>query len=53
MSDLNLLVCGCAVSFIAVGGAYVYLREAFERAERSPEAPEGTEQKKRDSIRAA
>ena len=31
MSELNLLLCGCVVSFIALGGAYVYLREAFER----------------------
>jgi hypothetical protein len=30
MSEVNLLIFGCAVSFIAFGGAYVYLRECFE-----------------------
>jgi hypothetical protein len=29
MSDINLLIFGCAVSFIAVAGAYLYLREGF------------------------
>ena len=29
MNDGNLLVFGCAVSFIALAGAYVYLRERF------------------------
>lgn len=29
MSDADLLVFGCAVSFIAAAGAYVYFREAF------------------------
>ena len=29
MSDVNLLMFGCAISFIAVAGAYVYLRERF------------------------
>ncbi len=30
MSDLNLLAFGCAVTFIAVAGVYVYIRESFE-----------------------
>ncbi len=30
MNDPNLLAFGCAVAFIAVAGAYVYLRERFE-----------------------
>lgn len=29
MHDVNLLIFGCAVTFIAVGGAYVYIRECF------------------------
>jgi len=29
MSDLNLLVFGCFVTFIGVAGAYVYIRESF------------------------
>jgi uncharacterized membrane protein len=35
MSDLTLLVFGCTVSFIAVAGAYVYIREAFTAQARS------------------
>jgi len=45
MSNLDLLVFGCAVSFIALAGAYVYSREQFtaglraqQRAERPPAA---------------
>jgi hypothetical protein len=34
MSDGNLLVLGCAVSFIALSGFYVYLRECWTRSER-------------------
>jgi hypothetical protein len=30
MSDRDLLVFGCMVSFIAVGGAYVLLRARFQ-----------------------
>jgi hypothetical protein len=33
MSDINLLVFGCVVSFIAVAGAYVCLRESFTAEE--------------------
>ena len=29
MSDATLLVFGCVVTFIAVAGAYVYIRESF------------------------
>ena len=29
MSDVNLLLFGCVVSFIVVAGAYVYVREGF------------------------
>lgn len=32
MSDGNLLALGCAVSFIAVSGFYVYLRECWTRS---------------------
>ncbi|HVP27950.1 MAG TPA: hypothetical protein VMW35_02160 [Myxococcota bacterium] len=37
MSDLHLLVFGCAVSFIAVAGAYTFIREPYTGARRSPE----------------
>ena len=34
MTDLDLFGFGCAVSFVALGGVYVYLRERFaERGE--------------------
>lgn len=29
MNDGNLLIFGCVVSFIALAGAYVYVRERF------------------------
>ena len=31
MSDLTLLLSGCVVSFVVLGGAYVYVREAYLR----------------------
>ena len=39
MSDINLLLFGCVVSFIAAAGALVYLRECFT-AEEPPRKPE-------------
>ena len=33
MSDVNLLVFGCVVSFIAIAGGYVYVRESFTAEE--------------------
>lgn len=33
MSDIDLLLFGCVVSFIAVAGAYVYIRESFTEVE--------------------
>jgi hypothetical protein len=33
MSEVNLLGFGCAVSFIAVAGFYVYIRECWTAAE--------------------
>jgi hypothetical protein len=39
MSDANLLAFGCAVSFIAVAGFYVYLRECWT-AEEPPKKPQ-------------
>jgi hypothetical protein len=39
MSDANLLAFGCAVTFIAVAGVYVYLRECWE-ADEPPRRPE-------------
>jgi len=31
MTDANLLIFGCVVCFIALAGAYVYLRDGFLR----------------------
>jgi len=39
MSDANLLVFGCVVTFIGVGGAYVYIRESFTAGENAPRGP--------------
>ena len=39
MSDLDLLVFGCGVSFIAVAGIYVFLRERYEGAVREEANP--------------
>jgi len=47
MSDGNLLIFGCTVLFVAVGGAYVFLRERYEahveviRERRRPAPPVG------------
>jgi uncharacterized membrane protein len=38
MSDVNLLVFGCVVTFIGVAGAYVYVRESFTAAAERPRA---------------
>lgn len=37
MSDVTLLLFGCVVSFVAVAGAYVYIRECFTAEERPRE----------------
>ena len=37
MSDLNLFSLGCVVSFIALAGAYVYLRESYARHQQASE----------------
>ncbi len=29
MSDLQILQAGCVISFIAISGAYIYLRSCF------------------------
>ena len=44
MSDINLLVFGCMVSFIALGGVYVYLRECFTAEEPPRKAETRTEE---------
>ncbi len=35
VSDSNLLAFGCVVTFIALSGAYVYMRECFTAAEQT------------------
>lgn len=37
MTDGGLLIFGCVVTFIALAGAYVYLRDGFERGHDSIE----------------
>ncbi len=32
MTDQNLLAFGCAVTFIVVAGAYVFMKERFEHS---------------------
>jgi hypothetical protein len=55
MSEVSLLAFGCAVSFIAVAGAYVYLREGFIASERAtrPRTAEATGPVDRGPGRAA
>lgn len=38
MTDANLLVFGCTVTFIACAGAYVYIRSCFTDAYEGSEA---------------
>ena len=38
MSDLNLLLSGCVVSFVVLGGVYVFVREGFLRQGGDPES---------------
>ena len=40
MTDIDLLVFGCAVSFIAACGAYVFARERFVYSEKEEEQAE-------------
>ena len=47
MSDINLLLFGCVVSFIAVAGAYVYLRECFT----AQEQPSDRHAQSRDPVK--
>lgn len=40
MSDVNLLVFGCVVTFIGVAGACVYIRECFTAGAEPPRETE-------------
>jgi hypothetical protein len=42
MSDANLMAFGGAVSFIALAGAYAYLRECFTAGEQAPDRSSDT-----------
>lgn len=48
MSDVALLIFGCGVSFIAVAGAYIYLREAYEEHERETRISSAEKRRLRD-----
>jgi len=37
MNDGNLLIFGCAVSFVALAGVYLFLREAYSRGQKPGE----------------
>jgi len=36
MSDVDLLVFGCVVTFVGVAGAYAYIRESFTSGAKPP-----------------
>ena len=44
MTDIDLLVFGCAVSFIAACGAYVFARERFVYSDKEEQAVQRREQ---------
>lgn len=48
MSDVNLLVFGCVVTFIGVAGAYVYIRESFTAG---AEPPRESEARNPDAVK--
>jgi len=43
MNDANLLVFGCLVSFIALAGAYVYIRQRYSARSVEERLPARTE----------
>jgi hypothetical protein len=51
MSDLNLLVFGCAVSMIAMSGVYLYIREHFTADQRQAEPVEASSRQARDDAK--
>jgi hypothetical protein len=51
MSNVNLLFFGCVVSFIAVAGAYVHLRESWTAQEPSSEPVERPAEVVPESLR--
>lgn len=54
MTDPNLLVFGCAVTFLAVAGAYVYIRERWAaHARESRIEQRGVSARARNARRAA
>jgi hypothetical protein len=57
MSDVNLLVFGCAVSMISAAGIYLYLRERFTadqlKAERVEAEPPQVRESTQPPIRKA
>lgn len=54
MSEINLMVFGCGVSFIGLAGFYVYLREAFtSRESEADEASPTPSTRGREAVDAA
>jgi hypothetical protein len=50
MTDVDLIVFGAIVSFVAVGGAYVYLRERYEDTEQPAELETATKPVTREAA---
>jgi uncharacterized protein (UPF0333 family) len=48
MSDVNLLLFGCVVTFIGVAGAYLYIRESFTTG---AEPPRESEARNPDAVK--
>jgi hypothetical protein len=51
MSDANLLVAGCVVSFIALAGFYVYLRQCFTDQALASEDPDRSSEQSETRLR--
>ena len=53
MTDKELLIFGAVVTFIAVGGAYIYLRERYEKLSKPVRVREDSEPARRIRSKAA
>ena len=53
MNEANLLAFGCAVTFVAAAGAYVYIRESFLAGKRSRATVSRREKETKRTLRKA
>jgi hypothetical protein len=51
MSDINLLLFGCGVIFIAAAGAYVYLRECLMAQEQPSDLQSPSQEPVKERLR--